>query len=1131
MKSRNAPIAKGFSGAPLWLLTPLVLLVAGSWSAWNTHNDYQHVIEQEYRLLEVHARQREASISGAFRSVSLMLDNIQDDLREQPSMPAPKLNQLLVQSLRQLPEIRNLLLTDAEGRVTASNNEKLIGFDASKREYFMAHLSSPEKEGIHVSRPFRTVTGIMGTTLSRPLRDRSGQFAGVLVATLDASYFDEAIKFRVDAPTSQALLINLHGDVLNAAPTSSFIGKNLQGGIAFTEHMASRQATTRHLNTTKLERIERMSVFHNIPGAPLAIIVSRNKDSVIADWRLSLYDHIASFLLLATATFFFYWLAARRQASLAQAQAFSAQLIETANVMVVGLDDSGKVRIFNKAAEEISGYGREDVLGQPWFELIAPRERYPEVWDEFQRIQGAGEFMAAFENPILTRSGDERIISWQNSVLTSNEDGVTIVSFGVDITERKRSQQRLEYVLAEQKAILENDLIGIVTVMNRHIVWANPAFEKLLGYDPGELAGSPTRQNYPSEEAFLAFGAAAYPVLASGKVFRHQIEHVRKDGRHIWVDVSGSIMDSESGESLWGFVDITEQRLLEQTTAINQQRMELALNGADLGLWDLDIATGEFTHNTRLVTMFGFQPGEVAITRDEFLARLHPDDLPRLRDRFMAHLKNESPDFDIEYRARHKDDHWFWVLSRGKVVERDKNGFALRMTGTNLDISERKTSEALLKMREARLSSLIASMQDTVMVLDTGGTVIEHFHPAGSQNTASPQPAALLGKTYDEAFPADVANRFMEAITGIIMDGDPRNFEYSLSIDGREYLSQATMSPLASESRYPTGFLAVIRDITIERATQNELERLARTNALLLESVGSGIYGVDLNYRTTFVNPAALSMLGFTEMEMLEQEQHGLIHHHRQNGASYPADDCPIKLTLNDGQIRHDENEWFWRKDGSGFPVSLIVTPVIENGNRVGVVVIFQDITARKASEAEIHDMAFYDPLTRLPNRRLLIDRLTHALPASARRQTHGAVVFLDLDNFKALNDARGHECGDLLLIEAAKRLLSCVRTEDTVARLGGDEFVVLLEELGADPMEARARALAIGDKICVALGMPYSLQTHRHQSTASVGICLFMGLDIPTDELLRRADAAMYQAKAAGRNTVRLFENEALPG
>ncbi|MFA6063533.1 MAG: EAL domain-containing protein [Gallionella sp.] len=195
------------------------------------------------------------------------------------------------------------------------------------------------------------------------------------------------------------------------------------------------------------------------------------------------------------------------------------------------------------------------------------------------------------------------------------------------------------------------------------------------------------------------------------------------------------------------------------------------------------------------------------------------------------------------------------------------------------------------------------------------------------------------------------------------------------------------------------------------------------------------------------------------------------------------------------------------------------------DGKYHGRVWYFRDITERKVAENKIEQLAFYDPLTSLPNRRLLHDRLQHALVASARHDSHGAILFIDLDNFKTLNDTQGHNVGDLLLTEVANRLQGCVRERDTVARVGGDEFVVILEELSADLLFAVAQTKAIGDKILASISQKYLLNSFEYYCSTSIGVSLFLSQEVTEDELLKRADTAMYQAKSAGRNTMRFYD------
>ena len=189
------------------------------------------------------------------------------------------------------------------------------------------------------------------------------------------------------------------------------------------------------------------------------------------------------------------------------------------------------------------------------------------------------------------------------------------------------------------------------------------------------------------------------------------------------------------------------------------------------------------------------------------------------------------------------------------------------------------------------------------------------------------------------------------------------------------------------------------------------------------------------------------------------------------------------------------------------------------------LLIVVEDITELKSQAAHIEQLAFYDPLTGLPNRSLLRDRVRQVLTHSTRYKNHGAILFIDLDNFKALNDTKGHNIGDLLLIEVAKRLLDCVRNSDTVARMGGDEFVVVLKELDEDTLQAVAQAQDIGEKVLASLNQPFNLQGFEHYCSASIGISLFRDNEIGMDNLFRHADTAMYQAKTSGRNTLRFFD------
>jgi diguanylate cyclase (GGDEF)-like protein/PAS domain S-box-containing protein len=308
------------------------------------------------------------------------------------------------------------------------------------------------------------------------------------------------------------------------------------------------------------------------------------------------------------------------------------------------------------------------------------------------------------------------------------------------------------------------------------------------------------------------------------------------------------------------------------------------------------------------------------------------------------------------------------------------------------------------------------------------------------------------------------------------------------------------------------GFIA---DITDAKATEEKL-RIAATTFLTHE----GIMVTDARAVILRVNPAFTDITGYTAAEVVGRTP-AVLNSNRHDASFYRAMWTELlSRGIWQGEIIDR------RRSGEVYPEWLTITAVKdEAGATTHYVGVFQDITARKAAEEEIRNLAFYDSLTHLPNRRLLLDRLQQAVAASSRNGRYGALLFLDLDNFKTLNDSLGHDTGDRLLVEVAGRLLACVREGDTVARLGGDEFVLMIQDLSEASGEAAAQAEAMASKVLGALGWPYQLGSHEYRGSSSIGVALFSGREVGIDELLKRADLAMYQAKSAGRNTLRFFD------
>ena len=318
--------------------------------------------------------------------------------------------------------------------------------------------------------------------------------------------------------------------------------------------------------------------------------------------------------------------------------------------------------------------------------------------------------------------------------------------------------------------------------------------------------------------------------------------------------------------------------------------------------------------------------------------------------------------------------------------------------------------------------------------------------------------------------------------------------------------------------------LAIEHQLTEKRLLdgQASLRESALHTKAILDNMADGVVTFDARGTIQSFNKAASTMFGYPAVAVIGQDismltppaRHAEYRSHRQQFLS---------MTTPQTEVLSLEFEAM-RRDGTLFPMALSVSSIASSKHAVGIGIL-RDITQRRKYEDEIRNLAYYDPLTELPNRRLLMDRLKQSRAASARNGSHAAVMFLDLDHFKQLNDTLGHDMGDILLQEVARRLKASVREVDSVARLGGDEFVVLMESMSSDPQEAAMQAEAVALKILEALGEPYVLGENTYTSTPSIGIVVFLADENSEDDLLKKADVAMYQAKTAGRNTVRFFD------
>jgi diguanylate cyclase (GGDEF)-like protein/PAS domain S-box-containing protein len=442
-------------------------------------------------------------------------------------------------------------------------------------------------------------------------------------------------------------------------------------------------------------------------------------------------------------------------------------------------------------------------------------------------------------------------------------------------------------------------------------------------------------------------------------------------------------------------------------------------------------------------------------------------------------------------------------MARATIIFRDN---LLRIAKAE----ERAKSEAFLRLHHKALSAISQG------VLITGeGKKISFANEAFQQITGYSE-AEILGKTpgflygpvTDAAVRAELraATSASQALTRRI-EGYRKN--------GEAFWCEVSVTPVLDAEGQSTHVVSIMRDITESRQIQQEM----RIAAIAFESL-HGMMVTDAEGTILRVNRAFTEMTGYRPEEVIGQKP-ALLKSGQHDREFYSA--MWQQLTTTGGW---EGEVWDRRKNGEIFPKWQTISAVSgADAKTTHYVAAFSDISEQKKAEDRITNLAFYDPLTALPNRRLLLDRLQQAMLAGERSRHQGALLFIDLDQFKTLNDTLGHDMGDLLLIEVAKRLQMCVRASDTAARLGGDEFVVMLENLSELPLEAIAQAEIVSEKILTMLNLPYQLAGHNHRSTPSIGVTLFNGQQTGLDELLKQADLAMYQSKASGRNAIRFFD------
>ena len=558
----------------------------------------------------------------------------------------------------------------------------------------------------------------------------------------------------------------------------------------------------------------------------------------------------------------------------------------------------------------------------------------------------------------------------------------------------------------------------------------------------------------------------------------------------------------------------------DERTAPNAGRQLLDLMERTTGacIWVFELGLSRMHWSARLSKLLELLPDEIESSpaRSHPLHFFAPDSRAQMAAAFEACIRQARP-FDLEAHI---------VTARGRLIAvrvsgealGDLSGSVVRVQGVIQDLTEKKRAEQESLSITMRLSTTLASIKEAFVTLDSNGCLnyVNGEAEQLMQRTASSLLGHELWRVLDEHNNSHLGREMRAVLAG----GQNTELEEFFPALGKWLELRA----------YPfeDGVALYLRDVSAARAAQEQMLLLqtsvAHLNDIVLITEAPTHASAD--QRIVFVNDAFERQTGYSRQEVLGRTPRLL-----QGKRTQRSELSRIRLALQLTQpVRAQLINY--RKNGEAFWIEVDIVPVEYSGRGpTHWVSVARDITERKAAVDEIEHLAFYDVLTRLPNRQLLMTQLERALSLTQTEAKTGALMFIDLDHFKVLNDTLGHAKGDLLLQQVATRLSACLRLSETVARLGGDEFVVMLEQPGSDLAATVDYAEKVAERILFAMAESYDLSGYQHHGTCSIGItCFNIGPGAPTQavgDLLKQADLAMYQAKAAGRNGFCFFDPE----
>ncbi|HEY8098286.1 MAG TPA: PAS domain S-box protein [Methylobacter sp.] len=808
--------------------------------------------------------------------------------------------------------------------------------------------------------------------------------------------------------------------------------------------------------------------------------------------------------------------------SLKESRVRSQSLIDTALDGVITMGEDGRVVAWNPQAEHIFHYSLEQALGREVAELIVP----PAYRDAHRR--GIARFIKTGNSTIInTRievlgmraDGSEFPMELSVSAL-EQQGGYFFSAYVRDIGERKKTEEALLASEQELRLLAEAmPQIVWVTKADGRTIYINQQWVDYTGLTLEESYGHGWNKPFHPDDRQLAWNAWQNAVN-NNAIYSLECRLRRVDGIYRWWLVRGVPLHDQSGKVYKWFgtcTDIHEIKESEAALRASEIKLRAILNASPVSM-ALNDELQNITYLTpAFVKGFGYTLEDIPTLSDWWL-KAYPD--PEYRQwaaeiwqNTFEKAKINGDDFPpLELNIHCKNGATKAVSIMAAPIDESFSGTHLMVL---YDITERKQAENRIKASEQKFRDIVNTTDGIVWEADATTFQFTFVSQKAQRLLGYPLNDWLKpGFWLDNLHPDDKswAPDYCASCTRLL---EPHDFEYRfIAQDGRTVWLHDIVTVVQEEGS-PRWLRGIMMDITERKQADNEL----RIAATAFESHEAMLI-TDAKQIILKVNQAFTRITGYNAEEAIGNTP-SMLKSGNQDQPFYNA----MWESLNRDKFWEGEI-WNRRKNGELYPEWLSISAVTDADNQVSnYVAAFVDITAIKKSEETIHHLAFYDPLTKLPNRRLLLERLQQALNSSTRHLNHGAILFIDLDNFKELNEIKGYDIGDLLLIEVAKRLQLCARSDDTVACLGGDDFVVVLEELSIETDLAASQAESIAEKIRIAISQPFELQGLQHCNASSIGISLFRDHEITVDELLKHADTAMYQAKQSGRNAIRFFD------